>query len=181
MRLASVSVIFLKKKSETGDEAMRSLLLLHVLVSIAAILAASLRGTALRQPLRRRCCTAFAGRAAGIAPMASTLKPASGLTPQASSTAPQRGVALTSGQVLKLTTNKTKTEWTETVLYSFSAEGGCTDGAYPEAGLIMDTKGHLYGTTNYGGVDNGSGTVFELTPASGSTDGKGTPHLLCAG
>ncbi len=48
---------------------------------------------------------------------------------------------------------------TETVLYSFMAS---PDGAVPQAGLIMDTLGNLYGTTTFGGK-SGFGTVFELT------------------
>jgi uncharacterized repeat protein (TIGR03803 family) len=48
---------------------------------------------------------------------------------------------------------------TETVLHSF---GGSGDGAYPLAGLI-DVKGTLYGTTNFGGA-NAAGTVFSLSP-----------------
>ena len=53
-----------------------------------------------------------------------------------------------------LTPNAAKTEWTETVLYSFCAHvlgEKCTDGDGPVAGLIMDVAGHLYGTTTYGG------------------------------
>jgi len=50
--------------------------------------------------------------------------------------------------------------WTETMLYAF--QGG-SDGAWPMAGLTMDKKGNLYGTTSYGGTAN-AGTVFELTP-----------------
>ena len=56
--------------------------------------------------------------------------------------------------------------WTETVLYNFGASS--TDGNSPQAGLIMDASGNLYGTTNYGGVNCvrsfGCGTVFELSP-----------------
>ncbi len=37
-----------------------------------------------------------------------------------------------------------------------------SDGAQPEAGLVADAKGDLFGTTAYGGV-NGEGTVFEIT------------------
>ncbi len=48
---------------------------------------------------------------------------------------------------------------TETVLYSFA--GGTADGADPQAGLVMDAKGNLYGTTHAGGA-TGNGTVFEL-------------------
>jgi uncharacterized repeat protein (TIGR03803 family) len=47
--------------------------------------------------------------------------------------------------------------WTETVLHSFTG----TDGADPEAGLIADASGALYGTT--GGGAGGNGTVFKLT------------------
>ena len=54
--------------------------------------------------------------------------------------------------------------WTETVLHSFNWNG--TDGFYPEAGLIFDGAGNLYGTTEYGGAYN-YGTVFELTPSGG--------------
>ncbi len=51
---------------------------------------------------------------------------------------------------------------TETVLYSFATQPG--DGEYPDAGLIFDTNGNLYGTTVSGGAHYG-GTVFELTAA----------------
>jgi uncharacterized repeat protein (TIGR03803 family) len=54
----------------------------------------------------------------------------------------------------------------ETVLYSFT--GGTKDGAYPEAGLVLDTQGNLYGTTISGGAA-GNGTVFKL-----DTSGKET-------
>lgn len=46
----------------------------------------------------------------------------------------------------------------EKVLYSFA---GGTDGGYPQAGLISDAAGNLYGTTVMGGANN-AGTVFEL-------------------
>jgi uncharacterized repeat protein (TIGR03803 family) len=49
------------------------------------------------------------------------------------------GAHFQSGTVFKLTPNATKTKWTETALYSFSTLTGCTDGAQPEAGLIMDS------------------------------------------
>jgi uncharacterized repeat protein (TIGR03803 family) len=51
-------------------------------------------------------------------------------------------------------------KWTETTLDSFQ---GPSDGGTPEAGLLFDQAGNLYGTTAAGGADN-SGTVFELSP-----------------
>lgn len=66
------------------------------------------------------------------------------------------------GTAFELSTNGT-----ETILYNFGASG--TDGYYPYAGLVMDTKGNLYGTTALGGANSscnagsGCGTAFKLT------------------
>jgi uncharacterized repeat protein (TIGR03803 family) len=49
---------------------------------------------------------------------------------------------------------------TLTILHAFS---GGRDGAYPEAGLLLDNLGNLYGTT-FGGGANSEGTVFKVTP-----------------
>jgi len=61
--------------------------------------------------------------------------------------------------------------WTPTVLYSFTFNAtNRRDGSGPQAGLVFDTAGNLYGTTAGGGVGRcrgGCGTVFELTPRSG--------------
>ena len=63
--------------------------------------------------------------------------------------------------------------WTETVLHNFT---GCgffcgSDGANPQAGVVIGSGGVLYGSTQYGGYCNsgssygrGCGTVFSLTP-----------------
>jgi uncharacterized repeat protein (TIGR03803 family) len=63
--------------------------------------------------------------------------------------------------------------WTESVLWNFNARAG--DGYSPEAGLIIDTHGNLYGTTALGGADSLYGTVFELTPLGG---GRWTESIL---
>jgi uncharacterized repeat protein (TIGR03803 family) len=74
------------------------------------------------------------------------------------------------GVVFKLTPPASgQTAWTETVLYRFGASGG-GDGYGPEAGLIFDKEGALYGTTLGGGTveKNTFGTVFKLTPPKGN-------------
>lgn len=53
----------------------------------------------------------------------------------------------------------------ETILYNFGRGGG---GARPEAGLVLDAEGNLYGTTFQGG-DHSGGTVFQLTPSGQET------------
>jgi uncharacterized repeat protein (TIGR03803 family) len=52
--------------------------------------------------------------------------------------------------------------WTEKIIHSFFE----TDGYLPQAGLIIDKAGNLYGTTFFGGT-YGYGTAFELSPEVG--------------
>jgi hypothetical protein len=47
------------------------------------------------------------------------------------------------------------------VLHSFGTFGD--DGQRPYSGVIMDSKGDLFGTTSEGGT-NVAGTVWEITP-----------------
>lgn len=53
--------------------------------------------------------------------------------------------------------------WIESILYNFT--GGFNGGA-PEAGVIFDRLGNLYGTSYYDGGDD-VGNVFKLTPTKG--------------
>ncbi|HWY53190.1 MAG TPA: choice-of-anchor tandem repeat GloVer-containing protein [Terriglobales bacterium] len=55
---------------------------------------------------------------------------------------------------------KVDTTGTETVLHSFA--GGTTDGCFPYAGLLLDSAGNLYGTTQACGASS-SGIVFKVS------------------
>src|ERR1035441_5091558 len=69
------------------------------------------------------------------------------------------GGASNDGTIFKITPGGTLT-----TLYSFCSRSGCTDGAYPPAGLVQAANGDLYGTTYGGGANGGYGTVFKITP-----------------
>ena len=84
------------------------------------------------------------------------------------------GVPNGCGTVFELSPSSTGA-WAERVLYSFQ---GYADGGYPEAGLILDSQGNLYGTTTSAGANNGSGVVFELIPAPSGTTASTTTLSL---
>ncbi len=72
------------------------------------------------------------------------------------------------GAVFELSPPKQKGgKWTERVLHGFRSG---TDGAAPNGGLVLDSKGNVYGTTFGGGNESGQcgkvgcGTAFELKP-----------------
>jgi uncharacterized repeat protein (TIGR03803 family) len=97
------------------------------------------------------------GCADGYAPVADLIMDGSGNLYGTS----QGGGSQNGGTVYRLVS--TSTGWTESVLYSFCSQNGCADGAQPEASLIMDGAGNLYGTA-YGGGSYGYGAVFKLAP-----------------
>ena len=68
------------------------------------------------------------------------------------------------GTVYQLTRNQNG-QWQERIIYTFN--GGSVDGEFPQAGLLFDNAGNLYGTTSFGGGGfggMGGGTAFEITP-----------------
>jgi len=80
------------------------------------------------------------------------------------------GGAYGKGTVFEI--SNTNGPWRETILHNFGLYP--TDGVEPAAGLILDSSGNLYGTTNGGGGQN-FGTVFELKP---SQSGAWTEQVL---
>jgi uncharacterized repeat protein (TIGR03803 family) len=92
------------------------------------------------------------------------------------------GGASNNGTVFELK-RTTGGNWKEKVLYNF---GGGEDGTLPVGGVVFDTAGNLYGTTQFGGgqgtCHNGSeldycGTVFKLSPPS-SGSGSWSESML---
>jgi uncharacterized repeat protein (TIGR03803 family) len=62
----------------------------------------------------------------------------------------------------------------ETVLYAFT---GGSDGSVPEAGVIRDAAGNLFGTTVSGGAA-GAGVVYKVTPGAATTQPSSAGPLL---
>jgi len=73
------------------------------------------------------------------------------------------------GVVFKLSPDVSTGGWAQSVIHTFQ---GTRDGAIPDAGLILDTSGNLYGTTQQGGLLTGGcnfnrcGVVFEFSPTA---------------
>jgi uncharacterized repeat protein (TIGR03803 family) len=59
-------------------------------------------------------------------------------------------------------------QWAEIILHSF----GSNDGLYPQAGVIFDADGNLYGTALHGGTgqdcQNGCGIAYQLALSNGA-------------
>ncbi|HEX8818076.1 MAG TPA: choice-of-anchor tandem repeat GloVer-containing protein [Terriglobales bacterium] len=80
-----------------------------------------------------------------------------------------------SGGVFELTSPAGKSHvWTEKVLYLFEAAAG---GAGPEAGLVIDGAGSIYGTTYYGSGDELQGSVFRLKAPHKSQGARSIDYL----
>src|SRR3569832_125988 len=60
-------------------------------------------------------------------------------------------------------------------VHAFCKEANCADGKGPQASLLMDASGNLYGTTLEGGK-YGFGLLFKLIPNADKS--KYTEHIL---
>jgi uncharacterized repeat protein (TIGR03803 family) len=67
------------------------------------------------------------------------------------------GINVSSGTIFRITPVGALT-----TLHNFCSKTNCTDGEVPQAGLVQDTTGSFYGTTEYGGA-NDYGTVFRFS------------------
>ena len=80
------------------------------------------------------------------------------------------------GVVFELSPNAGHTRWKYQVIHTFCRKQNCADGYGALSGLVIDVNGNLYGTTPYGGTDQGfgnGGTLFELSP-----DGSGWTYKV---
>jgi uncharacterized repeat protein (TIGR03803 family) len=122
-----------------------------------------------------RVIHAFAGGKDGALPLASLVLGSNGVLYGTTSFGGNAGCATSSfagcGTVFSLTPSGSS--YKEKVLYRFN---GGKDGEAPRAKLSLDSKGNLYGTTEFGGNsysrcaagpsgNPSCGTVFELTPS----------------
>src|SRR5579872_1838700 len=67
--------------------------------------------------------------------------------------------------------------WGQTYKVIWNFAGAPDDGANPVNGLILDTAGNLYGTTEQGGK---AGTIFELMPNGDGTWSEKILYNFCA-
>ncbi|QGM44923.1 choice-of-anchor tandem repeat GloVer-containing protein [Methylocystis heyeri] len=130
---------------------------------LAAVLVAGAANPVLAQtwpptPLSETALYSFTGSAAGGSPGLVTLLADSKGALYGTTLA---GGANGNGVVFKLAPPAFgKSQWTESVLYSFSA----SDGAGPYSGLVRDSVGALYGVTQLAPGTANLGAAFRLTP-----------------
>lgn len=141
-------------------------------VAIAVVFVGSFLQSNYAQSAKETVLHSFAGASDGADPVAGLVADPNGNLYGTTSSGGNGSCQGGCGTVFKLSHNPDGT-WTETQLYSFS---GGQDGAFPNAGVVFDQRGNLYGATLHGGTTN-DGTIFRLTPPS-STDDPWTASVL---
>jgi uncharacterized repeat protein (TIGR03803 family) len=108
----------------------------------------------------------FPGGSGGSFPMGNLLRDAAGnLYGTASSGGGVGCGGVGCGMVYQLAPNGT-----QTIIHAFA--GDASDGRYPYWGLVADSAGNLYGTTQLGGAGNcafGCGVVYKIAPDGSET------------
>jgi uncharacterized repeat protein (TIGR03803 family) len=128
-----------------------------LMMTAAAVLCAATSGEA---AVKEKTLYAFTGGNDGSFPHGGVIADAKGNFYGVTTS----GGADHNGVVFELSPPKRgETVWTQTTLYAFT---GGKDGGSPQAALMMDSGGRLYGTASTGGA-NGEGVVFELTHHKG--------------
>jgi uncharacterized repeat protein (TIGR03803 family) len=103
---------------------------------------------------RGRLSSNFAGNTDGAYPPAGLVRDSAG---NLYGTTAQGGSSSNMGSIFKVDTSGK-----ETILHSFTTP---RQGMLPEAGLLLDKAGNLYGTTYYGGPSKvNDGTIFKVAP-----------------
>jgi uncharacterized repeat protein (TIGR03803 family) len=73
------------------------------------------------------------------------------------------------GVVYKLTPpTKQGGAWTQQVLHAFTSTSSGTDGRLPNAAVVVNKQGTIYGVTQQGGAWDG-GVLYQITPVKGGT------------
>jgi uncharacterized repeat protein (TIGR03803 family) len=134
--------------------------------SVAATFLVAILAAQSAQAQTYKVLHAFTGGADGHTPWAGVIQDGKGNLYGTT----QYGGPTDAGTVFRLN----KTTGKETVLYSFCTATNCPDGSAPEAGVIQDAQGNLYGTTTAGGNcvgfrNPGCGVVFKVNKAGQET------------
>jgi uncharacterized repeat protein (TIGR03803 family) len=142
-----------KKSQRVGAKPSR-VVVLRAWATISLVLIISAAGPAQAQSYGETVLHSFTSSPDGSAPLSTLVRDTQGNLYGTT----QYGGEFSAGTIFKL-----DAAGNETVLYSFGGVKG--DGEAPEAGLVMDTRGFLYGTTS--GGSNCNGTVFKFNPSNG--------------
>jgi hypothetical protein len=86
--------------------------------------------------------------------------------------------ALSHLALYRLRPNARGTRWHQSALYSFCSAPNCIDGTIPAGSVIVDSAGHLFGTTT--NDENEGGVVFELAEKNGNWQ-ETVLHTFCCG
>jgi uncharacterized repeat protein (TIGR03803 family) len=141
-----------QKKLSLGDNCRFAVAVIAILVCVAHSISAQVE-TVLHR---------FTGGADGFAPNAITVDNSGDLfgTTYWGGNNPSCTTYGGCGVVFEMVQSPQTGEWSQDILYSFS---GGSDGGNPNAPLMLDSSGNVYGSTYAGGATN-LGAIFELSP-----------------